>query len=59
MVMRLTGSGGRVILGEDVMRHDHACQGDAERDGHDCSPHDVLLSERSPDSMESRGGPDL
>src|SRR5688572_27760950 len=47
------------MLSEDGVREDPPREGDAERDGQDCSPHDLLLSKRSATIVETPGWSNL
>jgi hypothetical protein len=43
------------MLSEDGVRRHHPHEGDAERDGQDCSLHDLLLVETITDSVRGAG----
>jgi hypothetical protein len=53
--MGLVGPGRWRLLSQDGMREHHSREGDAEREGQDCSLHDLLLSKRITDSVQGAG----
>jgi hypothetical protein len=52
--MGLVGPGRWRLLSQDGMREHHSREGDAEREGQDCSLHDLLLSKQSPTVCRAR-----